>query len=636
MVIRKAPVDVDDQENIDRFLKQMVRKNYESAFTPSKLLNASATSGDTVESGSSPNRQSSHSGPQHATMKGNGVSEVTTPLDAFSPEGDKPHEQDTVLPPHASGSSANTPAVNAPEADPSTASSKTVYRSRGVSLTTESEDAFARHQISQWMEENLPPSHRSPARIAPPQSLINTLLQSPQMSGLQAPPPTPEAGPVSQRDITNIFHSTFDEPHGSHPPALTLDDSKYAPRRKSILGPKQGSLSTSASTVAGGDMNDSNEGPHYPSSGNAGPPPHLRASKSPTAIEEGHNKKPLSSHSSAYINMIGDNWIPPHLRPPTKESLAEKSHEGEVASIVANNHGEAGSYQLSKCEEISFMVNMTNKSETDSHNDQRPHSRIHSKQPAINFRGDIHDPMPAHKAPGSSMINPDGDNHWQPGEPESGFVAAPFTPTEQVTHTLAGSFAGSGMPPHLRPREELTGVAPHLRHDKPAVESALLVESLKHPEPLASNPFTSTATTANHSISSGPSKVPATVAAVDSSLSAVADIFKPSFMASMKPPISIKPPHPLSAQGNPFTAFSETHSTPRSVFENGVITPSSMTFTAVSPSTAAAAGITAAMMGPDEGQNPEDVLFFRSWPKSDDERRPGKSILLCPYKFDMH
>lgn len=636
MVVRKAPVNLDDQENIDRFLKQMTQKNYESAFTPSKLLDTSATSGDTVESGSSPNRQSSHSGPQHATMKGNDVSEVTTPLGAFSPEGDKPHEQDTVLPPHASRSSANTPAVNAPEADPSSASSKTVYRSRGVSLNAESEDAFAHHQLSQWMEENCPPSHRSPARIAPPQSLINTLLQSPQMSGLQAPPPTPEAGPVSQRYITNIFHSTFDEPHGSHPPALTLDDSKYAPRRKSILGPKQGSLSTSASTVAGADLNGSNEGLHSPSSGNAGPPPHLRASKSPTAIKEEHNKKPLSPHSSAYHNMIGGNWIPPHLRPPTKEFLAEKSHEGEVAKIVANNHGEAGSNQHSKCEEISSMVNITKKSETDSHNDQTPHSRIHSKEPAIISTGDVHDLTPAHKASGASMINPGGDNHWQPDEPESGFLAAPFTPTEQATHTPAGSSAGNGTPPHLRPREESTGVAPHHHPDKPAVVSALLVESLKHAEPLASNPFTSTAATADHSIFSGPSNVPATVAAVDNSLSAVADVFKPSFMASMKPLISIKPPHPLSAQGNPFTAFSETNSTPRSVFENGVITPSSMIFTAISPSTAAAAGITAAMMGPDEGQNPEDVLFFSSWPKSDDERRPGKSILLCPYKFDMH
>lgn len=743
MVIRKAPVNVDDQENIDRFLEQMMRKNYESAFTPSKPSNTSATSGDTGEPGSPSNQQSSHPGPQHAMKKGNGASEATTPLDTGSLEDDKPHEQVAMLPPHESGSSAKKPAVNQPEADPSIAVSKTMYRSRGVSLSSDADDALARAQLPQWMEENCPPSHRLATRTAPPQTLLDRFLQSPQMSGLQAPPPTPETGPVSQRDITNTHRSTFDGLHGSHPPALTLGDSKYAPGRKAILGqtvsdqqnsygdegytpsvtpnrelssasrlrrdetfehmksqlsPKRGSFATSTSTVAGGDGNDSNEGLHSPSPDNHGAQTRVRASKSPTAINEGHYQKPtlnehvshsapatadgatasesspsahrfdsslqqssgqqiselqvvrmgqqsastaklpflpLPLHSTADPDLTGGDWIPPHLRPPTKEPLVEKSHDGEVAGSVVKNHSEAASNQPSKREDISFMATITNQSETNLDNDQTlhpPHSRLHFKKPAIIFTGDIHGLTPAHKAPGSLLIKPDGDGPWQPSQPKPGFLAAPFTPAEQATYTPAESSTGSPTPPHLRPREELTGVTPHHSHDKPGVVSALLSEPLKHVEPLISNPFVLTAATADHGITPGTSKAPATVAAVDGSLSAVADVFKPNFMASTKPPMSIKPPHPLSAQGNPFTAFSETNSTPRSVLENETITPSSMTFTAVSPATAAAAGITAAMLGPNEGHNLDDVLFFKSWPKSDDERRPGKPFLLSHHK----
>lgn len=708
MVIPKAPVNIDDPENINRFLEQMKQKKYGSAFTPSMLSNisaASAASGDAVEPASPFNQQSSHPGPQHAMMKGNGVSEATASSDKSSLEDDKPHRQVAMLLPHESGSFAKKPVVNQSEADPSIAVSLTLYRSRGVSLSADSDDALARAELQHWMEENCPPSHRLARRTATPQPLLDKIVQSPLLSGLQAPPPTPETGPVSQRDVTNIIHSTFDGLHGSHPPVLTLGDSKYAPRRKTTLGqtisgqqnphegevytpfdtpnrelssasrlkrdedvermksqpsPKQGNFATSASTVVGGDEKDSKESPPN----NTGSPTHMAASKSLTAhrsdssLQQNSGQQisefqvarmgqqststvklsspPLSLHSSANLDLTGDDWIPPHLRPPTDEPLVAKSQDGEVARSLVKSPGEAGSPQPLKREEISFMVNVTTKSETNLHNNQTScslHSRLHSKKPAPIFTGDIHDPTPAHRAPGSSSIKPDEDNPWQSGQPTSGILTSPFTPTEQVIYTPAGSSTDSQTPPQLRPREGFTDVTPHLSHDKPDVVSALLGKPLKHVEPLISNPFTLTAVTADHGITPEASKVSATVAAVDRSLSAVADVFKPSFMASTKSPMPIQPPHPLSAQGNSFPAFSEPNNAPRSVLESGVITPSSMTFIAVSPATAAAAGITAAMLGPNEGHNPEDIMFFKSWPKSDDERRPGKPFRLSLYKI---
>lgn len=624
MTIRKGPVNVDDQENIERFLEQMMRKNHEAAFTSSKPSDTSTTNDNTVQT-------------------------ATTPPEVLSPEVDKPQGQLTMLSPPARASSANTPVATQPDANASISTSKTMQRSRGVSLNTGPNDALAPHQLPQWMEENCPPSHRSPTRTAAPHTLVDKFLQSPQMSGLQAPPPTPETGPVSQYEVTNIILGAFDELHNDHPPAFTLGDSKYAPRRKTLLGqtgsdlqhsseyegytpfttpnrelsensrhgrdeafermksqlsPRQGHSTVS---TADGDGKGSNEGLQLLSPVNVGPQAHVIPIKLSTGVNEDNNNESilmnpfsrsaqaiaedataihfsqaahqldLSSEQdsskqiskfqavivgqhctnnaeltvskaaaslerfdgSADLGSTGGHWIPPNLRPPTKESLDKKPYKGEVTRTVVENLGQAGPHKSLKREDGSLVTKFRNISEINSNKSETPPSRLHSKRPSIIFTGENH----------------------------------------------------------------------------------------KNTAPLTRIPFIATAATASSGIARGTSEVPANVAVVDNSLSALGGLFGPIPAAKM--PISINTSHPLSAKGNP---SSGTLSTPRSVDEMGVITPSSMTFSAVSPATAAAAGITAAIREANGRSNLEDVLFFKSWPKSDDERRPGKPLLFCPGK----
>ena len=722
-----------------------MRRHYEAAFTPSRPSNTSTTSSNTDQSASPSISQRASTKPQHTATEGQDLSEATTTtLDIFSPEVNKPQEQLAMLPPPASTTPSATPVVNQPTATPTINVNKTMQRSRGVSLNAGSDDALTPHQLPQWMEENCPPSHRSPTRTARPQTLVDKFLQSPQMSGLQAPPPTPESGPVFQPEITNIIHNAFDELHNSHPPALTLGDSKYAPRRKSLLGQtrsdiehpfdgeghtrfttpnrelswddrrkrdegfehmksqlnsNQGKSITTASATAGGDGKDNNEGLllRYPT--NARPPPHLRPNNLSTSVNEEGNKNDhtpnklisrsapgiaegppptdlsqtayrfgssseheqaqqigklqalnvgheststakltspegtaisLRVSTSAKINSTGMDWIPPHLRLPEKGPLPnQEPHQLEGARSVVQNHSEASSHESPKREDRFLLAKSMTASEPGSHNHENL-PQLHSRKPAIIFTGQIHNVVPGLEALGTSFINSDGYNPWQPGQPKSGFLAAPLTPTEQATYTPADSSAGSRTPPHLRPREKFDGSSPRLSSDNPHVESAHSDKVSKHAGPLTSNPFTTTAATASTVITRGASKIPSTVAAVDSSLSALAAQFTPT--SSTKLPMSINTAYPLSAQENP---FSRTISTPQNAVETGVISPSSMIFSAVSPATAAAAGILAAMREANERPNLEDVLFFKSWPKSDDERRPGKSLHSCFYNKCM-
>ncbi|SLM39924.1 hypothetical protein LPUS_10587 [Lasallia pustulata] len=741
MAARKGPVNVDDQENIKRFLEQAMRRHYEAAFTPSRPSNTSTTSSNTVPSASPSISQRASTTPQHTATEGQDLSEATTStLDIFSPKVNKPQEQLAMLPPPASTTPSPTPVSNQPPATPAINVNKTMQRSRGVSLNAGSDDALTPHQLPQWMEENSPPSHHSPTRTARPQTLVDKFLQSPQMSGLQAPPPTPESGPVFQPEITNIIHNAFDELHNSHPPALTLGDSKYAPRRKSLLGQtrsdiqhsfdgegytrfitpnrelssdgrrkrdegfddmnsqlnsSQGKFITTASATAGGDGKDKDESLQLRSSTNARPPPHLRPSNPSASVNEDGNKNDpspnklmspsapgiaegpppadlsqtayrfgsssehdqvqqigklqalnvghestraakltspegtaisLRLNTSAKINSTGGDWVPPHLRLPEKgpllnpEPLDRRSYQLEGARSIVQNHGEASSHQSQKREDRFLLAKTIKTSEPVSHNHENL-PQLHSRKPAIVFTGQMHNVVPGLEAPGTSSLNSDGYNPWQPGQPKSGFLAAPLTPTEQATYTPADSSAGSRTPPHLRPREKFDGSSPRLSSDNPHVESAHSDKASKHAGPLSSNPFTTTAATASSVITRGASRVPPTVAAVDSSLSALAAQFTPT--SSTKLPMSINTAYPLPAQEN---LFSRTISTPQSAVETGVITPSSMIFSAVSPATAAAAGILAAMREANERPNLEDVLFFKSWPKSDDERRPAARI----------
>ena len=748
MAARKGPVNVDDQESIDRFLEQMMRKNYEAAFTSSKPSNTSTTSGntDTVQSGSPSTSQSAHTKPQHTTNESEGLSEAITHPDVLSAKVNKPQERlAMLLPPTTIMSSANTPVVNPPDANSSITTNKTMQRSRGVSLNAGPDDTLAPHQLPQWMEENCPPSHHSPTRKAPPQNLVDKFLHSPQMSGLQAPPPTPETGPVSQHEITNIIHSAFDELHTAHPPVFTLGDSKYAPRRKSLLGQtrsdlrrsfeserytpfvtpnrelssddrrmrdegfertksqfssKQGTFLSTPSAVAGGDGKDSIIGFRLFSPSNAGPPPHLRPSNTPISVNEDNNKKSslnkslsrsapataevatatdssqtayrfdssseqdssqqiskfqamkagqqststaklpssegtaslLGLNSSANLNSTGGNWIPPHLRPPQKKPLpsegplGSRSYQREDGGSIGENHSEAAPLESSNRADACFVAKTANTLEPSSHNHKTLPPHLQPRKPAIIFTGEAHNVVSDHEAPGSSLVNTDGHNPWQPGQPMSGFLAAPFTPTEQATFTPAGSSTGSWTPPPPRPREEIADALPHLGRESLRSELTQSNVSLKNADTLTSNPFTTTAATAIPTITPRTSKVPPAVAAVDHSLSALSGLFTP--VPSMKLSISINTTHPLSVQENPFNG---TIGTPRSAVETETTTPSSMLFGAVSPATAAAAGITAAMRENNERPDLEDVLFFKSWPKSDDDRRPGKLLLFLLY-----
>lgn len=741
MSARKGPVNVDDKENIDRFLKQMMRKNYEAAFTSSSSSIPPTTPGNTLQSGGSlPVSQPAHTKPQDTTVQGDGPSEATTPPNVQSAKIDKPQEQSALPPPPASTSSADTPVANQPGVNPNLTVNNTMRRSRGVSLNAGPNDTPASHQLPQWMEENCPPCQLSPTRTGAPHGLVDRFLQSPQMSGVQAPPPTPQTGPVSQHEITDIIHGAFDELQNAHPPAFTLGDSRYAPRRKSLLGqnrsdirrsleregytpfvtpnrelsaedrrmrdeaferlrsqlsPQQGKLATTASVTVGGDGKNRIECLQLASPSKAGRPPHLRpynpspginkdnikptlhvpisVSAPETAVGltapdfsqtayrfdssseqdpdqqiskfqalkiggqststakptiSGETASPFSLHSSANLNSTRGDWMPPHLRPFTEEPVDKGSYQDGGGRSVVKKHDGIAPDNSAKREDGYSVAKATNTSESSSHNHEAPLPHFHMRKPAITFTAETRNIAPDHEEPDSSLVNSDGHSSWQPGQAKSNFLAATSTPMDQATYTPAGSSTGSRTPPRFRPREEFAGSIAQRSRDNPHVKSAYSKESLKHGRPLKNNPVGATATTSSSVFAHGTSKVPLTVAMVDNSLSSLGDIFAP--IPSAKLPTAVNSTHPLSALDNP---FNETVSTPRSALETGVTTPSSMTFSAVSPATAAAAGITAAIREANEQPDLEDVLFFKSWPKSDGDRRPGKPLLSCLYKM---
>ena len=439
----------------------------------------------------------------------------------------------------------------------------------------------ATHHLRQWIHENAPVTHQQsndPATLGHP---VNKLLQSPQLSGLRAPPPTPETIPVPESmdilDITQIIQDQVEKYMDSKATPFTLGQSMHAPNRPSLLG--------KARVSSRADVEDDGYQHFTTSKQELSPDSHRvrdasfermsfavaqgsgdglptkvnstnRESKTSTSALETTERSDIGGTVVQHQGgSTGNGWVPPHLRflgqPQTSTSEIGKLG-GELQTLRKAEVPVQGS-DRHKLERMSSEDTVV---PAQAHNTKSSAAEDTSVPPHLRFAA-----IPVSQGP-----------------PKQDLTSLKSTDLSLATTNSAQTAAsyGTSLPPHLRfTKQEPMSIDTSNKQNKQPVASDILSSATSQPTPISSSSEANSQATTTWS----------------------------------------------NAQtAGPTTATSTGHA----------LTPSSMTFGAISPTTAKASS--AAIRAASEKEGFEGALFFGAWPQTGERDTPGK--LNASYLFE--
>ena len=294
---------VDDEDNLNRFMEFM------SVKPPLSFTQSHARSSETSNL---PNNAEAGNLPSSPSANAMNVPKTLADMAALSPK-------DTSLPAAA-----------------------------GAEKVADSSDEMEPHQLRDWMKENAPLMHDRPHNLVLLEPPLSKMLHSPQLTGLRAPPPTPETTPVREAiehlDITHIIQEQLEKHLESKANPFTLGQSIHAPVRPSPLGRTRLSFRDETDPNSRRQKNASFQRMSFTvAQGSSEATP---AKINPRSGESVSLSSPSKDNGAAAMMSAVRDWVPPHLRLSTAIKVSEADDSNAGPGLESDRVAEAPNQSL--------------------------------------------------------------------------------------------------------------------------------------------------------------------------------------------------------------------------------------------------------------------------------------------------